>query len=219
MLGYGMDSHTYKVFNPNHHKIVETVDVRFDETNGSQREHLPLVLDEMSPEESIKLKATEDIIPIEESAKEVILDREENRTGAAEENGPEEIVGPKQSHQPAHPRVANEVQIEKIISDINAPGPLTHSKASHLSNFCGHFAFVSITEPTKVDEAFMESEWIQAIQDELHQFKLNNVWELVKRPDPRKHNIIGTKWVYRNKQDENGLVVRNKAHLVAQGYT
>ena len=79
-------------------------------------------------------------------------------TGAAEENGREEIAGPKQSRQPAHPRVANEVQIEKIISDINAPGPLTRSKASHLSNFCGHFAFVSITEPTKVDEAFMESE-------------------------------------------------------------
>src|SRR4051812_24199149 len=57
------------------------------------------------------------------------------------------------------------------------------------------------------------------MQEELHQFKLNNVWELVKRPDPRKHNIIGTKWIYRNKQDENGVVVRNKARLVAQGYT
>ena len=65
----------------------------------------------------------------------------------------------------------------------------------------------------------MESQWIQAMQDELQQFKFNNVWELVKRPDPRKHNIIGTKWIYSNKQDENGLVVRNKARLVAQGYT
>ena len=72
---------------------------------------------------------------------------------------------------------------------------------------------------SKVDEAFLEPEWIQAMQEELHQFELNNVWELVKRPDPRKHNIIGTKWIYRNKQDENGLVVRNKARLVAQGYT
>ena len=111
------------------------------------------------------------------------------------------------------------MQVEKVINDIKAPGPLTRSKASHLSNFCGHYAFVSITEPTKVDEAFLEPEWIQAMQEELHQFELNNVWELVKRPDPRKHNIIGTKWIYRNKQDENGLVVRNKARLVAQGYT
>ena len=58
----------------------------------------------------------------------------------------------------------------------------------------------------------------------LNGFKLfkksfNNVWELVKRPDPRKHNIIGTKWIYRNQQDDHGQVVRNKARLVAQGYT
>ena len=65
MLGYEKDSHTYSVFNNVHHKVVETVDVRFNETNGSQREHLPPVLDEMSPEESIKFKATEDIIPTE----------------------------------------------------------------------------------------------------------------------------------------------------------
>ena len=219
MLGYGKDSHTYRVFNNVLHKVVETVDVRFDETNGSQREHLPSVIDEPAPEETIKFKATEDVIPTEESAEEVILDREEHHAGAPQENGSEENANPIPRRQPAHPRVANEVQIEKIISDINIPGPLTRSKASHLSNFCGHFAFVSITEPTKVDEAFLEPEWIQAMQEELHQFELNNVWELVKRPDPRKHNIIGTKWIYRNKQDENGLVVRNKARLVAQGYT
>ena len=93
-----------------------------------------------------------------ESAEEVIPDREENRAGAAEETGPEEIDVPKQSRQPTHPRVANEVQIEKIIDDIDALAPLMRSKASHLYNFCGHFAFFSITEPTKVDEASMESE-------------------------------------------------------------
>ena len=223
MLGYGKDSHTYRVFNNVLHKVVETVDVRFDETNGSQREHLPSVLDEPAPEDSIKFKATEDVIPTEESAEEFIPVHEERRADApeenAEENGAEENADQTPQRQPAHPRVAKEVQVEKIIDDIRAPGPLTRSKASHLSNFCGHYAFVSITEPTKVDEAFLEPEWIQAMQEELHQFELNNVWELVKRPDPRKHNIIGTKWIYRNKQDENGLVVRNKARLVAQGYT
>jgi hypothetical protein len=36
---------------------------------------------------------------------------------------------------------------------------------------------------------------------------------------PKEHNVIGTKWVFRNKQDQDGIVVRNKARLVAQGYT
>ena len=190
MLGYVKDSHTYKVFNNVLHKVVETVDVRFDETNGSQREHLPSVIDEPAPEDSIKFKATEDVIPTEESAEEFIPERDECRAGAPEENGaeenaPEENADQIPRRQPAHPRIANEVQIKKIIDDIEAPGPLTRSKSSHLSNFCGHFAFVSITEPTKVDEAFLEPEWIHAMQEELHQFELNNVWELVKRPGRR----------------------------------
>ena len=129
----------------------------------------------------------------EESGEEFIPDRDDYRADTPEENTPEGNADQIPRRKPTHPRIASEVQIEKIIDDIEAPGPLTRSKSSHLSNFCGHFAFVSITEPTKVDEAFLEPEWIQAMQEELHQFELNNVWELVKRPDPRKHNIIGTK--------------------------
>ena len=68
------------------------------------------------------------------------------------------------------------------------------------------------------DQQFLQHHFLQHLL-QVHQLELNNVWELVNRPDPRKHNIIGTKWIYRNKQDENGLVVRNKARLVAQGYT
>ena len=58
LLGYGKHSHSYRVFNLFHYKVVETVDVRFDETNGSQREHLPNVLDEVPASESIKLMGT-----------------------------------------------------------------------------------------------------------------------------------------------------------------
>ena len=138
------------------------------------------MIDEPAPKESIKFKATEDVIPTEESAEEFIPERDERRAGAPEENGAEENAPEENADQiprrlSAHPRIANEVQIEKIIDDIEAPGPLTRSKASHLSNFCGHYAFVSITELTKVDEAFLEPEWIQAMQEELHQFELNNI--------------------------------------------
>jgi hypothetical protein len=54
------------------------------------------------------------------------------------------------------------------------------------------------------------------MQDELNNFERNQVWELVERP---KTNIIGTKWIFREKQDEFGVVIRNKGRLVAQGYT
>jgi hypothetical protein len=55
------------------------------------------------------------------------------------------------------------------------------------------------------------------MHEELNNFAHNEVWELVKRPSD--HNIIGTKWVFQNKQDENGVIMRNKARLVAQGYS
>nr|GFC00764.1 hypothetical protein [Tanacetum cinerariifolium] len=55
------------------------------------------------------------------------------------------------------------------------------------------------------------------MQEELLQFKLQKVWTLVDLPNGK--SAIRTKWVFRNKKDERGIVIRNKARLVAQGYT
>jgi Reverse transcriptase (RNA-dependent DNA polymerase) len=79
-----------------------------------------------------------------------------------------------------------------------------------------HCAFVSQIEPTKFEQANMDPDWIIAIQLELNQFERNKVWELV--PRPKNRGIIGTKWVFRNKKDQEGNVVRNKARLIAQGF-
>ncbi|GJT72390.1 putative ribonuclease H-like domain-containing protein [Tanacetum coccineum] len=54
--------------------------------------------------------------------------------------------------------------------------------------------------------------WIEAMQEELLQFKLQKVWTMVDLPKGKR--AIGTKWVYRNKKDEIGIVVRNKARLM-----
>nr|GEY82099.1 hypothetical protein [Tanacetum cinerariifolium] len=56
-----------------------------------------------------------------------------------------------------------------------------------------------------------------SIVEELLQFKLQKVWTLVELPNGKR--VIGTKWVFRNKKDERGIVIKNKARLVAQGYT
>ncbi|GJX30104.1 putative ribonuclease H-like domain-containing protein [Tanacetum coccineum] len=72
-------------------------------------------------------------------------------------------------------------------------------------------------EPKKVVQALKDPSWIEAMQEELLQFKLQEVWTLVELPNGKR--AIGTKWVYRNKKDERGIVIKNKARLVAQGYT
>ena len=89
---------------------------------------------------------------------------------------------------------------------------------SQLTNFCEHYAFVSCVEPQKVHEALEDTDWLEAMHDELNNFERNQVWELVPRPT-EDHNVIGTKWIFKNKQDTNGVVVRNKTRLVAQGYS
>ncbi|GJV67481.1 putative ribonuclease H-like domain-containing protein [Tanacetum coccineum] len=72
-------------------------------------------------------------------------------------------------------------------------------------------------KPKKVTQALTDPSWIEAMQDELLQFRLKKVWRLVDL-SKGKH-AIGTKWVNRNKKHKRGIVVRNKARLVAQGYT
>ncbi|KAJ9566338.1 LOW QUALITY PROTEIN: hypothetical protein OSB04_002304 [Centaurea solstitialis] len=71
-------------------------------------------------------------------------------------------------------------------------------------------------KPKKVYNALVDPFWVEAMQDELTQFDRNQVWTLV--PLANGKIAIGTKWVFRNKKDEQGVVVRNKARLVAQGY-
>ncbi|GJW04969.1 ribonuclease H-like domain-containing protein [Tanacetum coccineum] len=72
-------------------------------------------------------------------------------------------------------------------------------------------------EPKKVIHALKDPSWIEAMQEELLQFKLQEVWTLVDLPNRKR--AIGFKWVFRNKKDEKGIMIRNKPRLVAQGYT
>ncbi|GJW60919.1 retrovirus-related pol polyprotein from transposon TNT 1-94 [Tanacetum coccineum] len=74
----------------------------------------------------------------------------------------------------------------------------------------------NLREPKNVNEALEDESWTVVMQEELNQFIANNVWELVRQP--KNMTIIGTKWVFRNKLDENCVVSRNKARLVTQGY-
>ncbi|GJS03665.1 retrovirus-related pol polyprotein from transposon TNT 1-94 [Tanacetum coccineum] len=102
----------------------------------------------------------------------------------------DEIVNIKESRN--HP-------LENVIGNLNQR--TLRSQAQNQSNL---FCFISIIEPKNVNEALTDDSWIVAMQEELNQFIANDVWELV--PQPMNMTIIGTKWVFRNKLDENGIV-------------
>nr|GEV40040.1 copia protein [Tanacetum cinerariifolium] len=75
---------------------------------------------------------------------------------------------------------------------------------------------VSRTEPKNIKEAMADSAWIESMQEELHQFDRLDVWELVDIT--LCTNVINMKWLWKNKPDEENIVIRNKSRLVAKGY-
>ena len=75
--------------------------------------------------------------------------------------------------------------IDQILGDISK-GVTTRSR---LANFCEHYSFVSSIEPFRVEEALQDPDWVLAMQEELNNFKINEVWSLVPR---LKQNVVGT---------------------------
>ncbi|MFS7897924.1 putative RNA-directed DNA polymerase [Helianthus anomalus] len=76
--------------------------------------------------------------------------------------------------------------------------------------------YVSQEEPKSWKEAMKDSSWVEAMQEELQQFQKLGVWKLVEKPE--NYNKIGTRWVFKCKKDDRGVVIRNKARLVVQGF-
>ncbi|KAJ9542461.1 hypothetical protein OSB04_028967 [Centaurea solstitialis] len=114
--------------------------------------------------------------------------------------------------QPPALRWTQDHPIDQVLGD-----PSTGVKTRQQSgNHCLYVSFLSEHEPIKVDEALADPSWVSAMQEELAEFERNLVWTLVHKPS--RKTIIGLKWVFQNKLDEHGIVIRNMARLVAQGY-
>ncbi|XP_052625859.1 uncharacterized mitochondrial protein AtMg00820-like [Lactuca sativa] len=77
-------------------------------------------------------------------------------------------------------------------------------------------SFVSKVEPKTFNTTLDHSDWVQAMQNELNEFERNKVWRLI--PTPPDASVVGLKWVFCNKVDKEGNVIRNKAKLVVKGY-
>jgi hypothetical protein len=138
--------------------------------------------------------------------------QEEDNNQGGDANDQDKEDDPRPPHLRVHQAIQRDHPVNTILGGIHK-GVTTRSRVAH---FCEHYSFVSSIEPHRVEEALQDSDWVLAMQEELNNFMRNEVWHLVPRPN---QNVVGTKWVFRNKQDEHGVVTRNKARLVAKGYS
>ncbi|GJR05711.1 integrase, catalytic region, zinc finger, CCHC-type containing protein [Tanacetum coccineum] len=105
--------------------------------------------------------------------------------------------------------------LENVIGDLNRPVS-TRRQLETDAMWCFFNEFLENVEPKNFKEAVQYPCWIDAMQEEIHEFERLAVWELV--PAPSHSLVIGLKWVYKIKLDEYGEVLKNKARLVAKGY-
>ncbi|KAH9715535.1 Integrase catalytic domain-containing protein [Citrus sinensis] len=195
-LGYSNSSKAYRVYNKNTLVVEEYMHVTFDESNPSSTEKV--VVDNDVDEDLQK-----------ESSNDNQKDASHGNQDEHEEMNVEQNEGASQS-LPKEWRYVSSHPKDVILGDPSR-GVTTRSS---LRNTCEHNAFISQIEPKSFADAENDESWIMAMQEELNQFERNNLWELV--PKPEHQSVIGTKWIFRNKMDESGVVVRNKSRLVAQ---
>ncbi|GJZ67219.1 retrovirus-related pol polyprotein from transposon TNT 1-94, partial [Tanacetum coccineum] len=105
--------------------------------------------------------------------------------------------------------------IEQVIGDPSKP-VMTRNRLHTNLKVCMYALTVSTIEPKNIKEAMLDTSWIESMQNKLNQFKRLDVWELVECPIGR--NIIVVKWIWKNKNDAENMVIRNKSRLVAKGY-
>ncbi|GJU26380.1 hypothetical protein Tco_1165001 [Tanacetum coccineum] len=113
------------------------------------------------------------------------------------------ILGDPQSAVQTRSKVTKSSGAHAFVSYIQKQRRNNHKDFQH----CLFACFLSQNEPKKISEALEDESWVDAMQEELLQFKIQKVWILVDLPYGKK--AIGTKWVYRNKKDERGLMDRN----------
>jgi hypothetical protein len=129
----------------------------------------------------------------------------------------EDVDAPRPSSQVVDRRNSSLLQAHPQDQSIGSPSQGVITRSHKHASFIEHHSFVSCVEPTCIDEALQNPNWVNAMHEELNNFTRNQVWTLEKPPQDAR--IIGTKWVFRNKQDDQGMIVRNKARLVAKGFS
>jgi len=202
-LGYSLNSRSFRVYNKRTLCVEEFVHVIFVENNLLVEKRITAGDEDQTQEAQDK----------GESQESINTPAATESTGENSSNMPDsQIELTTNAVRPNEWRSEPEYPQKFIIGDPNK-GMKTRGALKKKANI----ALISQIEPKKIEEALKDSSWVQAMQEELDQFSKNQVWKLIPKPD--NVSVIGTKWVFRNKLNEDGKIIRNKARLVAQGYS
>ncbi|GKB96584.1 retrovirus-related pol polyprotein from transposon TNT 1-94 [Tanacetum coccineum] len=230
-LGYSSISKAFRVYNTRRQQIKETYHVTFDESIEAIRCSNTSV-DEIGIDDSSRYPPDE--FQKNDPSRQYQVDYDDiegppdliNNEGTHEQNVQNDQMITQLTDVPSRNNTEDRWSRDQYIELVNiigdpGEGMLTRSMAAKLiatsTSECLFADFLSEIEPKKVYEALKHPGWIDALQEQLNQFYENKVWTLV--PLPYGKIAIGSKWVFKNKKDEDGTTTKNKARLVAQGYS
>ncbi|GJV89580.1 hypothetical protein Tco_1533518 [Tanacetum coccineum] len=220
-LRYSLVSKAFRVFNTRKQQTEETYHITFDESTDAIKFTKPSV-------DNINIAKSERYLPDEYLYHYEPSQRYQNfkptsslAKDASVQNAIPILIVPSSSIPSIVSPVPQDrwsqdkhIELVNIIGDPRA-GMLTTAMAKDLSAASAHeclfIDFLSEEETKKVSEALKHPGWVDAMQDELNQFARRKVWTLVV---PYGKTTISLKWVFRNKRDETGIVIKNNARLV-----
>jgi hypothetical protein len=211
-LGYSTSSRASRVYNTRTKVVMESVNVVIDDeyiTDQIEEEQVEVqkTTDKIEGEKAELFKkytTCSEVVPADTHQNDEDID--ERSVTPQSPNSHLVVKEPSSRVKLNHPQ-------DNLLGTINEGRRLRNRVVNQVSHSC----YLSQLEPKKITEALKDESWVTAMHEELHQFIRNDVWTMV--PRPQEQNVIGTKWIFKNKSDAHGTVVRNKARLVAQGYT
>ncbi|GJS47591.1 retrovirus-related pol polyprotein from transposon TNT 1-94 [Tanacetum coccineum] len=225
-IGYAPTKKAFRIYNRRTRRIIETIHVDFDELTAMASEHSSSgpALHEMTP-----VSISSGLVPNPPSSTPFVppsrsdwdllfqpmFDESLNPPTNVDLQAPEVIAPIPEAVAPEHAVSTGSPSSTTV--DQDAPSPIsTRLQLHEQALFCYYDAFLTSVEPKNYKEALTQACWIEAMQEELHEFERLEVWELV--PPPDKAFVISLKWIYKVKLDELGGILKNKARLVARGY-
>nr|GFA77690.1 hypothetical protein [Tanacetum cinerariifolium] len=198
-IGYFANFVAYRVYNRRTKKIMETMNVTFDE--------LSVMAFEQNSSRLAGLEGDLFVNPFATPSTESVVSSTQ-------------YVNPSNMHTfyqlyPHNYQWTKDHPLDQVIGEPSRP-VLTRNQLKTDGDMCIYALIVSFMEPKSVKEALTDPAWIESMQEEVHQFIRLDVWELVPSPDGIKPLTL--KWLFKNKHDEENTVIRNKTRLVMRGY-